>query len=63
MKCPFCSVPCGNSHCPYYQDQKDLDCGVQAKRLTEENIRLKDHIKQLEAYIAGFLYVSDKTKK
>lgn len=57
MKCPFCSNPCGNSHCPYYEDQIEHECNKQIKGLVEENIRLKDHIKQLETYI------SDKIKK
>lgn len=54
MKCPFCTIPCGNSHCPYSIeeiDKKEVNSENQIKSLKEENTRLKDHIKKLEDYI------------
>ena len=48
-KCPFCSESCRNDHCPYAGEKEDSqdDC----KGLKEENLRLKDLIKDLQKYI------------
>lgn len=48
-KCPFCTEPCKNDHCPYSEekkDQKDTCVGLE-----EENERLKVVIKDLQEYI------------
>lgn len=53
MKCPFCSDPCGNEHCPYNEDQeKEPKCAIIIKGLEEENKRLKDHIIELIRWLS-----------
>jgi hypothetical protein len=48
-KCPFCTEPCKNEHCPYSEEQKDKkDTCI---GLEEENERLKIIIKDLQEYI------------
>jgi hypothetical protein len=43
-KCPFCDVPCGNDHCPYYEEYCDK---IKLKGLEEENKRLKEQIRDI----------------
>lgn len=52
MKCPFCIKPCGNEHCPYYENVED-NCQKEVKGLEEENKRLREAIKQLQEYLVG----------
>lgn len=52
MKCPFCPEPCGNTHCPYYEDDVEVKTANIDKGLKEECDRLREYIKQLERYIS-----------
>lgn len=47
MKCPFCTNPCGNEHCPYQKEEKEDSCDKKIKGLEEENKRLKDQLLEL----------------
>lgn len=47
-KCPFCETPCGNEHCPYYEEDEDKNKGLE-----EENKRLKETIKAMEFFMRG----------
>lgn len=58
MKCPFCTKPCGNSHCPYYQETNKCQLEKTIIGLEKENKRLKEHISQLLKYIE-----SDKNRR
>jgi DNA repair exonuclease SbcCD ATPase subunit len=44
-KCPFCKVPCGNEHCPYYEDSENK------KEKTDNLEELKKTIEAIEEYI------------
>lgn len=48
--CPFCKIPCGNEHCPYFKEQTSEELKSKVKGLEEENKRLKQTIKDFEKF-------------
>lgn len=59
MKCPFCTVPCGNEYCAYNKVEEEKeeseceDCHGKSKGLIEENKRLLDTIRALTEMLRG----------
>jgi len=51
VKCPFCTDPCGNDHCPYSNDEKESQCAKIIRGLEEENKRLKEQLIEMTKWL------------